>query len=195
MIRAVPLELSRRCWPKQTIKFLLGNLITFARSLFQARNIQNGNAAAAVGDQPGSLQSASRDCHARPPYAEHHRQELVRQQKLVRIHSVIRHQEPPATTSLQRMVVVASRRLHDLIKKCMGIMNQDCPQGRALVHCFREKRRFHPQSFPRNLYVHAGRPRLSPNTIGSPTMPSFPIVPTSEAAPLCIVLTSEPTPV
>jgi hypothetical protein len=35
----------------------------------------------------------------------------------------------------------------------------------------------------------------SPNTIGKPTTPSLPIVPTSDAWPFAVVFTKEPTPV
>ena len=86
--------------PEQTIKLLLGNAVALARATEQAAAIDDRDVAAFVADEAGPLQGARRSRNARPLYPQHHGQELLRQQKLIRVHAIVRHQQPAATSLL-----------------------------------------------------------------------------------------------
>jgi hypothetical protein len=49
------------------------------------------------------------------------RQELLREQKLIRLHAVVRHQQPAAASLLQGMKVIARRGLCGLVKEGVTI--------------------------------------------------------------------------
>src|SRR5512147_2558593 len=106
---------------EQTIKLPLGNAVTFARTVHQATAIDDRDIATRVADEAGPLQGACRSRHASPLHPQHHRQELLSEQKLIRMHAVVRHQEPAATSLLQGMKLIAGGRLRDLIEKGVSI--------------------------------------------------------------------------
>jgi len=85
---------------EQTIELLLGNAVALARATDQAAAIDDRNLAAFVADEAGPLQGAGRSGNACPPDPQHHGQELLREQKLIRVHAVVRHQQPAATSLL-----------------------------------------------------------------------------------------------
>jgi hypothetical protein len=62
------------------------------------------------------LQAARLGRHARALHAQHHGQKLLREQKLVRVHAVVGHQQPSATSLLQGMKLIACGGLRDLVE-------------------------------------------------------------------------------
>lgn len=92
---------------EQPIEFLLGNGIALARAALQAAAVEVRNVAALVADQTGPLQGTRRGGNAGPLHPKHHGQELLCEQKFIRLHAVVLHQQPVATSLLQGMKLIA----------------------------------------------------------------------------------------
>jgi hypothetical protein len=67
---------------KQSVKFQFRNLVAFAGAVQQRLVIEDGDMAAPIADQPGSLQSPHDIGDRGSPDAEHHSKELVGEQKI-----------------------------------------------------------------------------------------------------------------
>src|SRR5579863_3078009 len=107
---------------EQAIKFSLGNAVALAGMADQAAAVDDRDVAAVVADKAGALQSAGRNRNAGTLHAQHHGQEFLREQKLVRLHAVVRHQQPATTSLLYGVKVIARGRLRDLVEEGMRIM-------------------------------------------------------------------------
>src|SRR5208282_2648958 len=77
---------------EQTIELPLGDAVALTRSLHQAVAVYDRNLAAFIADEPSPLQRARRSRNAGALYPQHHRQELLREKKLIGLHAVVRHQ-------------------------------------------------------------------------------------------------------
>lgn len=106
---------------EQTIEFRSGHAIAFAGSVLQALAIDDRDDAALITDQAFTLQGARSSRNACALHPQHHGQELLGEQKFIRIHTVVRHQQPAATSLLQRMKMIARGRLRDLVEEGVSI--------------------------------------------------------------------------
>ena len=141
---------------EQSIEFQLGNAVAFAREAFQATAIEDRDVATPVADETGPLQGARRGGDAGPLHPQHHCQEFLREQKLVRLHAVVRHQHPAAGSLLDVMKMIARGGLCDLIEEGVGIAQQRDSHRSALRQFPLEQGCLHAQSGTRNLDVSAG---------------------------------------
>jgi hypothetical protein len=142
------------------------------------------------------LQGAGRSGDTGSLQPEHHRQELLGEQELIRVHAMVRHQQPTATSLLDSMKVIASSGLRDLVEERVSIAKHDRSHGSASRQLLAEQRCLHPQANAGDLDVNAGGCPFVPQHEGQTHhTPSLPIVPTSAASPFVTVFTSEPTPV
>ena len=107
---------------EQTIKLHFGNAVALARAGLQAAAIEDRDVATPIPDEACPLQGARRDGNASPLHPQHHGQEFLCEQKLIRLHAVVRHQHPAATSLLYGMKLVARGRLGDLIEERMRIV-------------------------------------------------------------------------
>src|SRR4051794_24909664 len=77
--------------PEKAVEFRLRDGITFTRTLLQAISVEDCHISMPVPDQPGALQRTRRLSYARPSHAQHHGEEFLGEQELVRQHAVVRH--------------------------------------------------------------------------------------------------------
>jgi hypothetical protein len=98
------------------------NAVTLARATEQAAAVDDRDVAAFVADEADPLQGARRHRNASPLHAQHHGQELLREQKLIRLHAVMRHQHPRAASLLDGMKLIARGGQRDLVKEGRRIM-------------------------------------------------------------------------
>src|SRR5580658_3648710 len=146
------------CWPaaEQTIELPLGNAIALARAALQAAAIDDRDVAAAITDQAGALQAARRGRDAGALHPQHHGEELLGEQKLVRLHAIVRHQHPAAASLLEGMKMNARGGLRDLIEDGVAVALHHGAHRGASRELTLEQRRRHSQASARNLHVDAG---------------------------------------
>src|ERR1700730_2111693 len=96
---------------KQPIEFQFRYVVAFAGALPQGLGSENGDMAATIPDKPRLLQRAHHIRDSRSPDTEHHPQEFLGEQKIVRRHPVARHHEPAATALLHFVEMSAGGRL------------------------------------------------------------------------------------
>jgi hypothetical protein len=72
---------------------------------------------ATIIDQTLKFQLAGCPGYAGALYAEHHPKEFLRQQELIGLHAIMRHQQPAATSLFDVMKVVTGRRQRYLVEK------------------------------------------------------------------------------
>ena len=106
--------------------------------------------------RPAPLQGAGRSRNAGPLHSQHHGQEFLREQKLIRLHAVVRHQQPAATSLIDGMKVIARGGLRDLVEEGVGIMKHHRSHRSASRQFPLEQRCLHSQPGTGNLDVNAG---------------------------------------
>ena len=72
----------------------LGQAIRATGRLFELRSVQDADVPAARADHVLALKHMQGHGDPRPAYAEHQRQELVRELKIVAVRPVVRHEKP-----------------------------------------------------------------------------------------------------
>ncbi len=142
---------------EQPIELQSRNVVAFAGARPQRLVIEDRDVAAPIADQPGFLQAPHHLGDGRSPDTEHHSEEFMGEQKIVRRHAVARHQEPAATTLFNLVKVDACRRLRDLVEERMGITKRDQVQCRAALEFAAKNAGVHPERRPGNLDVNRGR--------------------------------------
>src|SRR5262249_61674520 len=75
----------------------------FAGNVLEHRAVEDLDVTAAVADQAGALQEASRDGHRGAPHAEHLSEKLLRQRDDIAVDAVVRLQQPTAKSGLEAM--------------------------------------------------------------------------------------------
>ena len=145
-----------RTLAEQPIELQLGYGVAFAGEAFQAGAIEDRDIATLVADETGPLQAARRGGDAGPLHPEHHCQEFLREQKLVRLHAVVRHQHPAAGSLLDLMKMIARGGLCDLVEEGVRIVQHHNSHRSALRQFPLEQRCLHAQSGTGNLDVNAG---------------------------------------
>ena len=102
------------------------------------------------------MQGARRSRNAGPLHPQHHGQELLREQKLIRLHAVVRHQQPAATSLLYGMKLIARGGLRDLVEEGVSIAKHHRSHRSASRQFLLEQRCLHSQAGTGNLDVNAG---------------------------------------
>src|SRR5262245_44843874 len=79
---------------QQAVLLFANQTVTLAGARLQAPPIADPYDAVSIVDDPGALQGPRGERHARTPYAEHRRQQVLRHRKLVFVDDVVGHQQP-----------------------------------------------------------------------------------------------------
>ncbi len=94
-------------------KATLHDLVAIVSGRFQRGAVEHGDVPP-NSDDPGPLQGAGNDAHARPVNTQHERKKLLRYLELVTLGAVMCHEQPAGKALLQIMTAVARRRLRRL---------------------------------------------------------------------------------
>ncbi len=87
--------------------------VTLARRILEPGTVHHRDVAPPVCDETRFLESPHRDRHSRPPYAEHRRQEFLRQIEAVAADTIMRHEQPTRAPLLDHVKTIARRRLRN----------------------------------------------------------------------------------
>ncbi len=132
-------------------------MVARARRCFEASAVEDGDVAAAVADQLALLQRLRRLGDADAPHPEHVPEEFMRHAESVRLHAIVRHQQPAREARLHHVKAIARGGLRDLRHQRMGIAVQLPLQRQAEPEFLAEARRGHPQRRPAALHQGANR--------------------------------------
>src|SRR5262249_5728639 len=150
-------------WPgrKYLVGVVLDDGVAFAGNVFERRAVEDLDVTAAVADQAGALQEASRDGHRGAPHAEHLSEKLLRQRDDIVVDAVVRLQQPTAKSGLEAMQRIARNRLLDLRKQDIVVAHDEVAESRALGGSRMKLRGRDPRGRARQLHDRAcdGRPR------------------------------------
>jgi hypothetical protein len=87
--------------------------IAFARRRLEFLALENRDRATAIGNESSFLQRTLHDRHCRPRLAKHHRDEFLRQRKLVLANAILSDQKRARESLLDCMNGITGCRLHD----------------------------------------------------------------------------------
>src|SRR5947209_2025631 len=150
---------------QQPVELFLADQVAFAGAPFEAGSVEDRHASATVFDKFPALQFTRNLGHAGAPDTKHHSQKFLGEQKLIRVHTIARHQEPAAAPLLNRMEMSACGRLCHLIEESMRVMQHDSPRSAAFKFGG-EYLGAEPQSLTRHLNICTGRRTDIPHDYG-----------------------------
>src|SRR5262249_56233537 len=96
---------------KYPVGVVLDDGVAFAGNVFEHRAVEDLDVTAAVADQAGALQEASRDGHRGAPHAEHLSEKLLRQRDDIAVDAVVRLRQPTPKPALQAIQPLATYHL------------------------------------------------------------------------------------
>ena len=131
---------------QQAVKLSLADRVALAGLFFEARPIQDRHVSATIFDEFPMLQPGGNFGHAGAPNTEHHPQKFLREQELIRVRAIVRHQEPAAATLLDGMEMSARRRLCHLVKEGMRVVQHDRPGSAVELQFLAQNIRAQPQT-------------------------------------------------
>src|SRR5262245_40819301 len=140
---------------KYLVGVVLDDGVAFAGNVFERRAVEDLDVTAAVADQAGALQEASRDGHRGAPHAEHLSEKLLRQRDDIAVDAVVRLQQPTAKSGLEAMQRIARNRLLDLRKQDIVVAHDEVAEGRALGGSRMKLRGRDPRGRARQLHDRA----------------------------------------
>jgi len=139
----------------------LGRHVRPVRSFLQPLAVDDGDMAAARGDETRFFQRLQCDRHARAMGAEHEAEELVCERKLFVVDAVVRHEKPARQSLFDLAAAVGERGGGGLGQECVRVAQHGAMKGVATFICFPEACRIDAQALAG--YLDVGRV-LSPIT-------------------------------
>jgi hypothetical protein len=104
------------CRAKQLVILLLHHAVAFTTSRFQARAVEHLDHPAPIVNQPSLLQPPGHLRHAGASHTEHLGEEVVREQKVVAAHPIMRQQQPTGAPLRGQVQSVTHDKLPDLVE-------------------------------------------------------------------------------
>lgn len=110
---ATSLLCGRRRAAKESTELFACDFVAFARRVLEPGAVEDTDLAVRVADKSRLSERRGSDRHAGSAGAEHHREIFMGERNLIKIDTIVRHEEPTRTTLVNAVQAIAGRQLSE----------------------------------------------------------------------------------